>query len=217
MPRVCTICRHPRREGIDRALVAGEALRDIAGRFAVSKSALERHKAEHLPPALTRAQEADAEAAALDVLAELRRCLARVNLLFDACDAWLRDPEDPARYDLGPRAEDLAVIYTEPGPDGRPVRRKAPLAELLARVERDGRAVAAWETRHADPRELTLKTAARLEGHLTLAAKLLGELDERPTINVLLSPEWVALRGQLLTALAPYPEARAALGEALQC
>ena len=48
-------------------------------------------------------------------------------------------------------------------------------------------------------------------GCLELLAKLLGELDERPTINVLVAPEWLAVRATLIDALAPYPDARAAV------
>jgi hypothetical protein len=54
MPRRCTICDHPTRDAIDRALVAGQALRDIAGQYHLSKSALARHKERHAHPALIR-------------------------------------------------------------------------------------------------------------------------------------------------------------------
>jgi hypothetical protein len=50
---------------------------------------------------------------------------------------------------------------------------------------------------------------------LELLAKLQGQLDERPIVNVLISPQWVALRAVILQTLAPYPDARAALAEAL--
>lgn len=48
-------------------------------------------------------------------------------------------------------------------------------------------------------------------GNLELLAKLLGELDERPQVNVLVSAEWVAVRSQMMEALTPYPEARVAI------
>lgn len=193
MPRTCTVCAHPDREGIDRELVAGESsFRNIAERFSVSAAALHRHKADHLPQALLRAQELRDEAGSLDVMVELERCFERVNLLFDACDRWLRDPADPSRYDIGPRAEELAVIYTEPGEDGRPVKRKSSLAELLERIEgaKPGRTVTMVEAKHADPRDLVLKTAGRLQPQIELLAKLLGELDDRPVVNITLSAEW---------------------------
>ena len=44
MARKCTICEHKKRNDIDISLaVDGASLRDIAGQFRVSKSALKRH------------------------------------------------------------------------------------------------------------------------------------------------------------------------------
>jgi hypothetical protein len=50
---------------------------------------------------------------------------------------------------------------------------------------------------------------------IELQARLIGELDDSPTVNVLVLPEWQALRGVLFQALAPYPDARAAVATAL--
>lgn len=54
MSRVCTICTHQQRLEIDKALLDGGTVRDVAGRYAVSKSAVERHKNEHLPARIER-------------------------------------------------------------------------------------------------------------------------------------------------------------------
>jgi hypothetical protein len=51
--------------------------------------------------------------------------------------------------------------------------------------------------------------------NLELLAKLLGELDERPQINVLISPEWLELRAVIVGALEPHPDARGAVLRAL--
>ncbi len=48
-----------------------------------------------------------------------------------------------------------------------------------------------------------------------LLARLRGELDTRPVVNVLLSPQWVEVRAVLLDALAPFPEARTSAAAAL--
>ncbi len=215
MPRVCTICTRPEHEAIDRALVGGTACREVAALYRVSPDAVERHKAAHLPKTLTEARQVADGAHALDVMEELARCFQRVNLLFDACDRWLRDADDPTRYDIGPRAGDILVTYEHPGDDGRPQRRKESLDRLLARVEGSGVAVERWDTKYADPRELVLKTAQQLTGQTQLLAKLLGQLDERPQVNVLMAPEWLQVRAALLTALAPHPEARRAVTAAL--
>lgn len=51
--------------------------------------------------------------------------------------------------------------------------------------------------------------------NLELLAKLLGQLDERPTINLLVAPEWLAVRAALFHALQPFPEARASVAAQL--
>lgn len=218
MPRVCSVCASPDREAIDKALVGGTACREVAALYRVSPDAVERHKAAHLPKMLTETRQARDEAHALDVMEELTRCFQRVNLLFDACDRWLRDADDPTRYDIGPRADDILVTYLDHSArdaNGRPLRKKASLAHLLALAEGSGAMVERWDTKYADPRELVLKTAQQLTGQTQLLAKLLGQLDERPQINVLLAPEWLQVRSTLLMVLAPYPEARLAVAGAL--
>ena len=47
--------------------------------------------------------------------------------------------------------------------------------------------------------------------NLELLAKLIGQLDTRPTVNLLIAPEWLTVRATLLSALAPYPDARSAV------
>ena len=51
--------------------------------------------------------------------------------------------------------------------------------------------------------------------NLELLAKLVGELDERPTVNVMLDPAWLTLRSTILGALASFPDARAAVASRL--
>jgi hypothetical protein len=53
-------------------------------------------------------------------------------------------------------------------------------------------------------------------GNLELLAKLLGELDERPVVNLSVSPEWLELRAVIVTALEPHPEALRAVVGALE-
>jgi hypothetical protein len=56
MPRTCLACSSPEREAIDKALVAGEPLRNIAKRFAISPASLHRHSS-HVAGAIVKAQE----------------------------------------------------------------------------------------------------------------------------------------------------------------
>ena len=72
MPRRCTVCDHPERNGIDQALVTGAPYRSVAKRFRLSESAVYRHKTEHLPVHLLRAKEVEEVARADDLLDQVR-------------------------------------------------------------------------------------------------------------------------------------------------
>lgn len=238
----CSVCSHPDRAAIDKALVSGTSIRDIAGQFTLSRSAVSRHKTKCLAAQIARAEqvvrsrapkpvpvEVERQAVeiveqkdddALDVMVELRRLFVRMNKMIDACDDWLTDPDDPTRYNLGPRAHEVMVTYEEEiGTEDRPrtKRRKAPLSQLLeeARGKRD-LAYTLVETKSADPRDLIIKTANRLQSQTELLGRVIGELQDNTTINVVLTPSWTALRGVLLTALAEHPEARLAVAQGLR-
>jgi hypothetical protein len=60
-----------------------------------------------------------------------------------------------------------------------------------------------------------LSAIREARGNLELLAKLLGELDERPVVNLNLSPEWLELRAVIVAALEPHSEAREAVLKAI--
>jgi hypothetical protein len=73
-----------------------------------------------------------------------------------------------------------------------------------------GRAEEAGDLRTA------LAAISQARGNLELLGKLAGELDERPVVNVLVSPEWLELRAVIVGALGPHPGAREAVLRALE-
>jgi hypothetical protein len=86
MPRRCSICHHEGLEGINRALVEGIAFPVLVAKYRVSKDALSRHKAKHLPAMLVKAQEAQAVARADDLLDEVRSLQARALTILDRAE-----------------------------------------------------------------------------------------------------------------------------------
>ncbi len=150
MPRSCTICGHPNREAIDKALVGGASNRSVASLYDVSEAAVRRHKANHLPAKLVMAQAAE-EVAQADTLLEQVRDLQRRAL------------------DILDKAEEAGELRT------------------------------------------ALGAIREARGNLELLAKLLGELDERPVTNILVSAEWVSVRTAMMEALDTYPQARVAV------
>jgi hypothetical protein len=63
MPRSCPICDHEDLDEINVALASNERIRTIAERWSVRKTALMRHRNEHLPYSAIEAKEAEAKEA----------------------------------------------------------------------------------------------------------------------------------------------------------
>ncbi len=61
-----------------------------------------------------------------------------------------------------------------------------------------------------------LSAIREARGNLELLAKLLGELDERPVVNLNVSPEWLELRAVIVGALEPHRDARGAVLAAIE-
>jgi transposase-like protein len=60
-----------------------------------------------------------------------------------------------------------------------------------------------------------LSAISQARGNLELLGKLAGELDERPVVNLNISPEWLELRAVIVGALEPHPAAHGAVLRAL--
>lgn len=90
--------------------------------------------------------------------------------------------------------------------------------DLLAQVrELQTRTLAILQAAHDSGEHRTaLSAIGQARANLELQAKLLQLINEGPTINVLMSPEWVELRAVIISALEPYEAARSAVVGALE-
>ena len=90
--------------------------------------------------------------------------------------------------------------------------------DLLGQVrDLQARTLAILEAAESTSQHRTALGAIReARSNLELLAKLLGELDERPVVNLNVSPEWLELRAVIVTALEPHPEALRAVVGALE-
>jgi hypothetical protein len=61
-----------------------------------------------------------------------------------------------------------------------------------------------------------LRAVREARENIELLAKLRGELDTRPVINLVLSPEWLELRALIVAALEPHPDARESVLRAIR-
>jgi len=155
MPRTCTICEHPERETIDRALVGETSNRSAASLYDVSEAAVRRHRTNHLPASLAKAKEAEEVSRADDLLRQVRALQSKT----------------------------LSILL---------------------------RAEGAGDLRTA------LGAVREARGNVELLAKLSGELDERPVVNLNVSAEWLELRTVIVGALQPYSEARESVLSAIE-
>lgn len=178
MPRICTICSHFQTLDIDRFLGKGESYRTIANRFEVSESAIKRHVLTCIPASLEAARSSKKQASGIVVEDEINRVFRRLGKVLDACDEWLTDPDDAAKYSLDARDSELMVIYddlTDLTDRGKPKRKRGHLSELLRRLEEFARVEpVAVSIKRADPRDLIVKTAGEIKGQLELFARLKG-------------------------------------------
>ena len=228
-----SIIAHPQRLEIEKAIIDGVPLRDIAGQYGTSRSALARYKNKHLAariaqaaklknadglPEVAQARQISAARHIIDadyLQQQLNQQMDRVLKLFDACDEWLQDPDNPDKYTLDPRVDEIKVVYGEQVGDEW-VKKRAPLSALLAKLADSGVHVATWEHKRADPRELVLKTANQLKGSLELFAKMIGMLKDQLTVNITASQEWREIKAVVLNVMMPYPKARQELIEIFQ-
>ncbi len=89
--------------------------------------------------------------------------------------------------------------------------------EVAQAKDLQARTLAILEAAESTDQHRTALSAIReARSNLELLAKLLGELDERPQVNVLVSPEWLELRAVIVTALEPHPQALRAVVGALE-
>jgi len=213
MSRKCTIEQHPHRERIVRALARRETYRQISEKYGVTISSLHRYMKEKLMPRATKVRIEQELRDGKGVLDEINRIMERLNKMFDACDEYLRDPNNSDKYWLGPRAEEVEVVYLEKGENGG-ITRRQPLSTILREHDIKGPILSVYY-RHADPRKLILDTAKVLTIQLELLARISGEIKD-VTINIINTPVWIRLQQIILDATKDKPEVRKRIADALR-
>ena len=216
--RKWTIETHPERTKIVKAIMKGdESLRAIAGRFGISKSIVSRYLEERLSDKVAAAraeQDLEAGRAAIEQLYDVMK---RMRKMYDACDEWLTDPENPQKYNLNPRGTEVLITYRMLDPQTKkPVERKATLQQLLDDIEKkSGREPIGVRMSGRDPRDLILETSKVLTKQLELMAKIEGAVHDT-VVNVTIDQKFLALKAIIIKATERAPEVRVKIVEALE-
>ena len=116
---------------------------------------------------------------------------------------------DVSRFALQRHQKHLDRVIIKAHEAGEVLRADGLLGELRGITDR-ARGLLARAERAGDLRGAA--TAIReCRGCLELLARLSGELQSNPVINIAVAPEWLELRGRIVAGLHAYPEARIAL------
>jgi hypothetical protein len=81
----CRACQHEKRTEIERALLSGEAARQVASRYGLSATGLQRHQ-KHIAPSLVKAREAVEVGQASNVLSFVRSLVAKAHQFTDQAE-----------------------------------------------------------------------------------------------------------------------------------
>ena len=137
------------------------------------------------------------------MLVEGRTAYRRIASLCDVSEASVR------RHATAHLPEALAAAV-----DAERVANGDDLLRQVRDLQR--RAVAILERAEEDgDHRVALGAIREARGCLELLGRLAGELQDRQTVNILINPEWVEIRGVILQALEPHSAARDAVTMAL--
>jgi hypothetical protein len=145
----------------------GDSINGLYKLTGLSRNVLTKHKNECMSKIIATDSKSRDALVGDTLLKQVRDQIELVQKLVIACDEWLTDPDDPEKYFLGPRGQEIDITYSEIDPDtGRilPSQRKATLQEMIQAVESKGYVIRGITNKHSDPRELLLKAIGKLEG-----------------------------------------------------
>jgi hypothetical protein len=156
--------------------------------------------------AASREQAADVREASglLDALTDV---VGQLRLFLAAVDRELRDPDDATRYYLGPRSDDVQVIYTRDDGLGHAVRAKARLSALIETAERGGITAYDVNIKSADIRDLLVRAADSMGRQLRILAEVQGLIASKVEVKV----NVLQYMPRVLAILGRFPDALAAL------
>jgi predicted transcriptional regulator len=208
---------HPKRTQIVNALIKGEMSQtQIAKKYGIAKATLNKYMKEHLAERAAKAAVERNLNNGEEILKEIGRAMEKAQKMLDACDEYLTDPKDPKKYYLGPRADEVEIIYeytVQSGDKEYTKKERDTLKNMLDRLK--GKDVVGVKYKYSDPRDLLLKAAHALYKPLELMARIQGEIKEQVQVNIYNNPQFVQLQQIVLKATEKHPEVRDSIIEEL--
>ena len=205
-------------------IASGATYTAIARKLGCTVSSAQGYIFRNLMPLVCRDLMKREGEGARKILARVERIAGRCEKMSDALDLWLTDPDNPERYTMDPRTDELKCICTLQGFDskGKPISRTAtiPLNELMSQLEfTEYRGLSVipehlvWK--NTDPRKLMLDTARALKELLELLAKITGELKESVDVHVDVRTQLSSIVQVINAELEDEPEKKQRIVEAI--
>ena len=186
MANTYRIDSHPKRNAIIKDLINQVPYETIVDNYGLSHGSVQRYASKQLRMHAAKAIKKNLYDGA-QLLSRIEDTIVYVQKMYEACDEWLTDPNDPSSYTLDSRAEEIKVIYdeyyTDDKGDERYKRRTEDLQKLLDKVLSEDDKLIMVETKKADPRKLVLDTANTMSKQLELLAKIAGLVKEQ-SVNI---------------------------------
>ena len=186
MANTYRIDSHPKRNAIIKDLINQVPYETIVDNYGLSHGSVQRYASKQLRMHAAKALKKNLYDGA-QLLSRIEDTIVYVQKMYEACDEWLTDPNDPSSYTLDSRAEEIKVIYdeyyTDDKGDERYKRRTEDLQKLLDKVLSEDDKLIMVETKKADPRKLVLDTANTMSKQLELLAKIAGLVKEQ-SVNI---------------------------------
>lgn len=225
----------PRIREIESKLIARDnSLRELADEYGYSPATLSRHRRK-LPGTLaelaakqarlkrleenniplseiTKADDAIATIDGHALLEQLGVFYERIKKIGDAAHEYLQDPDDPEKYNLSPRAEEVIVTIEDESSTGRPKRVKMTLQEA---IDMTGRNVIESRTQSNDPRMLLFRGIQSVQQSMGLFMQYAAELRQQGADDITKHKDFAAVMTAVFTAIEPYPEATEAVKSVL--
>jgi len=215
MSRPYAVEKHPNRLQIEEDLIKGVPVSEIARKYHIRKASIIKYRDDKLPVRLKNAHDLADLRDADKLWNAIVSITERAKKLYDACDEYLTDPEDPSKYTLDPRAGEIRVIYETIDPaTGRRKSARATLQELIDLVQNDI-PLNNIEIKTTDIKKVLLDTAKVLTNQLELLAKIQGQI-KSIQINIMNNPTFLKFQHAILEATKDVPEVRKKIAHAIK-
>lgn len=197
---------HPKIEDINRDIIKGTCYREIGKKYGFSKSVVTQYVRRSLSKEVMKAEYERELRSGESVLDEINSNMRYLRKMLRACDAYLQDPDNPEKYYLGPRSEEIDVSYLDLSDEEHPIRRKKKLQELLDEAS-SGKEILSVDYKYKDPRQLLLNTTDSINKQTELLARIMGQIKDI-TVNVIHTEVWADIQKIILDSTKGHPGLR---------